>query len=85
MLPVVAPYGSVGQTRVTGAVDAVGVAVELSAAATAAGVGDVPAQRLQDPRQRCGAVQDQLGGILGRWSILEVKGGDLDPELHVTW
>lgn len=85
MVPVVAAYGGVGQAGVTGAVDAVGVGVELGAAATAAGVGDVPTQRLQDNSQRCGAVQDRLRCILGRWSVLEMEGGGLDSELHVTW
>lgn len=83
--PVVAAYGGVGQAGVTGAVDAVGVGVELGAAATATGVGDVPAQCLQDTSQRSGAVQDRPRCILGRQSILEVESSDLDSELHITW
>ena len=45
VVPVVAAYGGVGQAGVTRAVDAVGVGIELGGAATAAGVGDVTAQR----------------------------------------
>lgn len=74
-----------GQAGVTGTVDAVGVGVKFGAAATATGVGDVPAQSLQDTSQRCGAVQDRLTCILGRRSVLEVEEDDLDSELHITW
>lgn len=66
MSPVVAAYGGVGQTRVTRAVDAVGVRVQLDRAASAAGVSDITAQDLQDIIQRGGAVQDWLWCILGR-------------------
>lgn len=46
VVPVVAAYSGVGQAGVTGAVDAVGVGIQLGGAVTAAGVGDVLAQRL---------------------------------------
>ena len=84
-VPVEAAYGRVGQAGVTGAVDPVGVGTELGGAATTASVGDVPTQDLQDNVPRRGAVQDRLMCILGGWSILEVEGGDVDSELHVTW
>lgn len=84
-VPVVPAHGGVGQAGVTGAIDAVGVGIELGGAATAPGVGDVTAQCRQDTIQRCGAVQDRTRCILGRQGILEVEGGDLDSELHVTW
>lgn len=83
VVPVVAAYGGVRQTRVTRDVDAVGVSVELGGAATAAGVGDVAAQRRHYTVQWCGALQDGLWCILGR--SLEVEGSDLNPELHFPW
>jgi len=46
--PVEAAHGGVRQAGVTGAVNAVDVGFELSGAATAACVGDVPAQRRHD-------------------------------------
>lgn len=84
VVPVVAAYGGVGQAGVTGAIDAVGVSIELGRAATTASVGDVSAQRLQDTIQLCGAVQEWLSCILGGWSVLEAEANDLDSELHIT-
>ncbi len=73
-----------GQAGVTGDIDAVGIGIELGAASTAAGVGDVTTQHLQNTIQQGGAVQDMLSCILGRQRILEVEGGDLDSELDIT-
>lgn len=83
--PVVAADGGGGQAGVAGAVDAVGVGFELGGAATAACVGDVAAQHLQNIIQRRGAVQDRLWCILGRRRVLEAEGGDLNSELHVAF
>lgn len=74
-----------GQARVAGAVDAVGVGVQLCAAAAASGVGDVAAECCEDSHQWRGAVQDGLWCILGRQRIPKAEGGNLDPELYVTW
>lgn len=77
--PVVAADGGVRQAGVTGEVDAVSVRVQLGGTAAAAGVGDVPRQRRHDAVQQRGAVERR---VQGRLPVLEVKGEDLDPELH---
>lgn len=66
LVPVVAAYSGVRQTGVTRDVDAVGVGIQLGAAATAARVGDVTVQHGHNVLQRCEAVQGRLWCILGR-------------------
>lgn len=85
VIPVVAAYSVVWQAGVTRDIDAIGISIQLSGAATAASVGDVTAQHHHNTLQRCGAVQDWLWSILGRQRVLEVEGSDLDSELHVPY
>lgn len=85
LLPVVAADGHVGQAGVTRDVDSIRIGVEFSRAAAAAGVDDVTGQHRHDAVQRRGAVEHRRRCILGSLRTLEVKGDDLDSELHGSY
>lgn len=84
-IPVVAADSHVWQAGVTWDVDAVRIGVELSRTAAAASIEDVASQHRQDTLQWGGVVKHRPRCILGRLRMLEVKGNDLDSELHCPY
>lgn len=84
-LPVVAADGHVGQAGVTWDVDSIRIGVEFSCTAAAAGVDDVAGQHRHDTVQLRGAVEHRSWCILESLRMLEVKGDNLDSELHSSY
>lgn len=84
-LPVVAADGHVGQAGVTWDVDSIRIGVKFSRTTAAAGVDDVTGQHRHYTVQWCGAVEQRSWCILGSVRMLELKGDNLDSELHSSY